>query len=63
MTEVVNLDNFREKKPDLVYQCTNCGGQLFFLLWDEDVKKPLLECRNCKGVLPMKIEELDIDSL
>ena len=58
---VVDLSKFREKKPEMVYQCTNCGDQLFFLLWDEYNKEPILECRGCKKILPMKVEEVELE--
>jgi hypothetical protein len=31
---IVQLDQFRPKKPDLVWEC-NCGGQRFYLNMDK----------------------------
>jgi len=42
--KVVKLENYKTKKPDLIWEC-NCGGQLFWLHKDGAV-----ECRDCKTV-------------
>lgn len=42
MSEVINLSDFREKKPEFVFECI-CGSQLFFLHFDGTI-----ECRSCK---------------
>ena len=49
--EVVSLDKFKPKKQDLVYGCTNCGTQLFYISYDEALEKVVLECRGCKSVV------------
>ncbi len=44
MSEIIELKNFRLKKPEFVWEC-NCGGQMFYLNIDGTI-----ECRSCKLV-------------
>jgi hypothetical protein len=44
MMKIVDLQDFREKKPEFVFECT-CGSQLFFLHFDGTI-----ECRSCKHI-------------
>jgi hypothetical protein len=41
---VISLEDFREKKPEWVFECP-CGSQLFFLHFDG-----VVECRSCKHI-------------
>ena len=50
-SNIISLDAFKEKKADLVYQCQNCGVQLFFLTYDEFLKKVVVECRGCNSIV------------
>jgi hypothetical protein len=48
-TNIIELGDWTEKKPKMVYQC-HCGSQLFFInasFSTED--KLLLECRCCSN--------------
>ncbi len=54
--EVIQLPLARS--GPLVSQCTDCVGQLFFIVWDEKTSEPFLECGNCEAVMPMKVEEM-----
>lgn len=45
MADIVDIDRFRPKKPDLVFECP-CDGQLFYLNIDGSI-----ECRNCKMII------------
>ncbi len=47
---VVSISHFQPKKPDIVYQCEMCGGQLFYIAFDEKEQKPVVECRVCKSI-------------
>lgn len=42
MNDVVDLEQFRPKKPEMIWEC-RCGGQHFYLNKDGTV-----ECRSCK---------------
>ena len=42
LADVLNLEDFREKRPEWVFQC-ECTSQLFFLHYDGTI-----ECRSCK---------------
>ena len=42
--DVVELDDFKLKRPEWVFECP-CGSQLFFLHHDGTV-----ECRSCKHI-------------
>jgi hypothetical protein len=42
--EVINLAEFRERKPELVFECS-CGSQHFYLNNDGTI-----ECRSCKHI-------------
>jgi hypothetical protein len=39
---ITNIQDFKAKKPELVWEC-QCGGQHFYLNLDGTV-----ECRSCK---------------
>ncbi len=45
MTEVIDLDDFRPKKVEMVWEC-RCGSQLFFLQFDGSI-----QCRSCQQVM------------
>ncbi len=45
MTEVVDLDAFRPKKVELVWECS-CGSQLFFMQVDGSI-----QCRSCLHIM------------
>ena len=40
--QVLNFEDFRLKRPEMVWECT-CGGQHFYLNLDGSI-----ECRSCK---------------
>jgi hypothetical protein len=42
--EIIQINDFREKRPEWVFECT-CGSQLFFLHSDGTI-----ECRSCKHI-------------
>jgi hypothetical protein len=42
MATVTDINDFRPKKPEWVFEC-KCGSQLFFLHYDGTI-----ECRSCK---------------
>lgn len=44
MSEPTDINEFRQKKPEWVFECP-CGSQLFFLLHDGTI-----ECRSCKHI-------------
>ncbi len=43
--DVVDLESFREKKPDMVFECP-CGSQHFYLFQDGTV-----QCRSCQKIM------------
>lgn len=42
---VVELSDFREKRPEYVFECKACTGQHFYLHVDGTI-----ECRSCKHI-------------
>lgn len=44
MGEVTDLNQFRSKKPEMIWEC-QCGGQHFYLNNDGTI-----ECRSCKRI-------------
>lgn len=45
MSDVVSLEDFREKKPEMVFEC-KCGGQHFYLHGDGTI-----QCRSCQHIM------------
>jgi hypothetical protein len=44
MSEPIDINDFKRKRPEWVFECT-CGSQLFFLNHDGTI-----ECRSCKNI-------------
>lgn len=42
MDNVIEFDNFKQKRPELVWQCIECDNQTFYILVDSTV-----ECTKC----------------
>ena len=43
---VVELSDFRKKREELVFECSDCTSQLFYLNHDGTI-----ECRGCKRIM------------
>lgn len=46
MTKVVDLGEYKEKRPEIVWEC-RCGSQKFYILQDSGGAK----CTNCSRVV------------
>lgn len=46
MSDVTDIDDFRPKRPEMVFECSGCSGQHFYLHNDGTV-----ECRSCKRIV------------
>lgn len=42
MADILDFGSFKEKKPEQVWECANCGGQLYYIMVDG-----LIECYKC----------------
>lgn len=47
MNEVFKFEDFKPKEPELVWCCSECMCQTFFIEWDKDIENPLLTCKGC----------------
>ena len=53
MDKIVDLGEYKNKKPEVVWQC-NCGCQLFYLMHGNNGE---LKCRDCNKSIFVYVEE------